>query len=216
MREPVPEMSRQKCKQQRGPLLIAGRRGRSRPRPIGPEGAVDESILVAAARSGDSEAYLRLAGLWQARVRAVAGGLAGPWRGEELARATIAEAWRRLPAMPPSARFGPWLLAILLATQHEAAPAGPAPAPPGPGPDHGARQGGPPLEDAALLGLRAGLADLEAHEREAFLLAGVAGLGYEDVAAVVGRSQSAVADDVYRARVRLARALLADSTGGSR
>jgi DNA-directed RNA polymerase specialized sigma24 family protein len=205
---------------------------------------VDEVALVTAARSGDHEAYLRLAGLWQARVRAVAGGLAGPWRGEAIARATIAEAWRRLPTMPPAARFGPWLLTILhqaTATgppqaEAEPTPTGaaepdrtegalpgwtgergaprPAPAwsPPPGGPGRGDEPG---PEDQVLLGLRAGLADLEAPEREAFLLAAVAGLGYEDVATVVGRPQSAVADDVYRARVRLA-AVLADSTGGSR
>jgi DNA-directed RNA polymerase specialized sigma24 family protein len=177
---------------------------------------VDEGALVAAARAGDRGAYLRLAGLWQARVRAVAGGLAGSWRGEELARAAVTEAWRRLPTMPPGASFGPWLLAIL----HELASG--AAQPPAQAPDDAASgwtrtrppfDADEPPEPPAVLGLRAALADLEAPQREAFLLAGVAGLGYDDVAAVVGRSLNEVSDDVYRARVRLA-AVLADPTGG--
>ena len=183
---------------------------------------VDEGALVAAARAGDRGAYLRLAGLWQARVRAVAGGLVGSWRGEELARAAVTEAWRRLPTMAAGASFGPWLLGIL----HELATGGAAraraqPLAPATEPADGWTRTRPPFdadelpEPPAVLGLRAALADLDAPQREAFLLAGVAGLGYDDVAAVVGRSLNEVSDDVYRARVRLA-AVLADSTGGSR
>ena len=179
---------------------------------------VDEGALVAAARHGDRGAYLRLAGLWQARVRAVAGGLVGSWRGEELARAAVTEAWRRLPTMPEGAGFGPWLLAVL----HELATGdGPVPAPDPSADGADWTRTRPPFdadelpEPPAVLWLRAALADLDAGEREAFLLAGVAGLGYDDIAAVVGRSLNEVAGDVYRARVRLA-AVLADSTGGSR
>ena len=174
--------------------------------------------MVAAARAGDRGAYLRLAGLWQARVRAVAGGLVGPWRGEELARTAVTEAWRRLPTMPEGAGFGPWLLAIL----HELATGGPVqPAPAaerdgsaGPRPARVRDDADEPPEPAAVVGLRAALAGLDLAEREAFLLAGVAGLGYDAVAAVVGRSLNEVKGDVYRARVRLA-AVLADSSGGS-
>jgi DNA-directed RNA polymerase specialized sigma24 family protein len=58
--------------------------------------------------------------------------------------------------------------------------------------------------------LSTGLAGLDAEQREAFLLACVAGLRYEEVASVVGRSPAAVANDVYRARVRIAAVLTGD------
>jgi DNA-directed RNA polymerase specialized sigma24 family protein len=168
---------------------------------------VDEQALVAAARSGDHEAYLRLVGLWQSRVRAVAGGLVGTWRGEELARNAVAEAWRRLPTMPAGARFGPWLLGIL---REHATPAGaptPAPAPlvgghAGVAPRAVASQ--PALPDPLAAELLAALAELEAPQREAFLLAGVAGLAYDDVARILAVPPGDVAEAVYLARVRLA------------
>jgi DNA-directed RNA polymerase specialized sigma24 family protein len=110
------------------------------------------------------------------------------------------------PSKPPIPQAGP------------AAPTGPAPEPVGSSPTrvppHSpfGRGGGPAgsTETSPRALLSTGLAGLDAEQREAFLLACVAGLRYEEVASVVGRSPAAVANDVYRARVRIAAVLTGD------
>ena len=57
--------------------------------------------------------------------------------------------------------------------------------------------------------IEAGLAELNDDDREAFLLAAVVGLPYEEVAAMLDCSQGTVASRVHRARQHLARALIA-------
>jgi DNA-directed RNA polymerase specialized sigma24 family protein len=96
-----------------------------------------------------------------------------------------------------------------------AIPSGPSPTPtpepagPGVPPDASGPAGAPMSSRSAPVQRRisAELAELDDDVREAFLFASVAGMGYDEVALLTGRAPAAVANDVYRARVRLAAAL---------
>src|SRR5262245_25226649 len=72
-----------------------------------------DAALVAAARTGDREAFGWLVERNQTLVCAVTcGGTGDPSRGAALAQATFVEAWRTLTSLRDPAKLRPWLCAI--------------------------------------------------------------------------------------------------------
>ena len=169
---------------------------------------MDEGGLVAAAKEGEGEAFLRLVEVHQGQVRAFLRGMTGDRElAEDAAQETFLQAWQGLGGLRQEDRFSSWLYTIARRTALKhlrqrslAVPLDDA----------------PPVEDRRApdpvfrQDLEAALALLDAEQRAAFLLVPVFGLEYQEAAEVLGCPVGTVASRVSRARVRLAAALAAD------
>jgi RNA polymerase sigma-70 factor, ECF subfamily len=169
---------------------------------------VDEGELVAAAKEGEGEAFLRLVEVHQGQVRAFLRGLTGDRElAEDAAQETFLQAWQGLGGLRQEDRFSSWLYTIARRTalkhlrQRSWAIA---------------LDDAPPMEDRRApdpvlrQDLDAALALLDPEQRAAFLLVPVFGLEYQEAAEVLGCPIGTVASRVARARVRLAAALATD------
>src|SRR5687767_11709422 len=75
--------------------------------------AVDEGGLVAAAKEGEGEAFLRLVEVHQGQVRAILRGMTGDRElAEDAAQETFLQAWQGLGGLRQEDRFSSWLYTI--------------------------------------------------------------------------------------------------------
>jgi RNA polymerase sigma-70 factor, ECF subfamily len=164
---------------------------------------VDEAALVRAARGGDRGAFMRLVGMHEAGVRALAYGLLGD-RGlaEDVAQEAFLKAWRGLARFRGDASFSTWLYTIarraaLDEVRRPAVRTVPV--------DEVAGLADQRAGDPELRGdLERALQALDRAHREAFLLVAVLGLSYKEVAEMAGCPAGTVASRVFRARGKLA------------
>lgn len=142
-------------------------------------------------------------------LRALARGLAGDTdRADDLVQDTMEKAWTNVDRFRPGTDMWGWLFTILRNTWYSdlrragrEVPSGLAAYRDGPAvaPAHDSR--------LALAEIRAALQRLPAPQREAILLVGAMGYGYEEAAGLIGVPAGTVKSRTNRARARLASAL---------
>jgi RNA polymerase sigma factor (sigma-70 family) len=168
-----------------------------------------DSELVAAARSGDGDAFATLVDRHYARTRALARAmLREPDEAADVTQEAVLQAFLGLEHLRDPARFGAWLYGIAanlarmrLRTTRRAVRAA----------MDGARRGPEELADAAETAalVREALGQLTPAQREAVLMHDVAGLTAPEIAARVGGSSGAVRVRLHRGRRELRRQLSA-------
>ncbi|MFW5418800.1 RNA polymerase sigma factor [Nocardiopsis sp. CNT-189] len=173
---------------------------------------IPEASLVERAQDGDTAAFEALVRTHQHAVyRMALRTLRDEAEAADAAQEAFITAWRRLPDLRDVRTFRAWLLRItarralnLLRSRRPGIPLGEAGADP-PDPDPG------PAGRAAAAGLRealeVALAGLPPPQRTCWLLREMEGLGYEEIADIVGATPTAVRGRIHRARTRLVEAL---------
>jgi RNA polymerase sigma factor (sigma-70 family) len=168
-----------------------------------------DSELVAAARSGDDDAFAALVDRHYARTRALVRALLRePDEAADVTQESVLQAYLGLEHLRDPARFGAWLygiaanLARMRLRRARRAP---------PALMDGGRQGPDELAEAAETAalVREALAQLTPAQREAVLMHDVAGLTAPEIAARVGGSSGAVRVRLHRGRSELRRQLSA-------
>ena len=157
-----------------------------------------DSVLVAAARSGDTEAFAVLVERHHERLRAVTRALL-PEEAEDLAQEAILQAFLGLEHLREPDRFGAWLCGIaanlarmrLRRLRLQRSLAGWPPAPEAP----------VDAETTALV--REALAELDPAQRDTVLMHDVAGLSAAEIGTRVGRTPGAVRVRLHRGRREL-------------
>ncbi|MBV2362657.1 RNA polymerase sigma factor [Streptomonospora nanhaiensis] len=179
----------------------------SPPPPPGPRppGAPD-SALVARAQDGDADAFEALVRRHQDTVYRIALRVLGhEGDAADAAQDALVAAWHRLPDLADPASFRAWLYRIagrralnLARARAPEAPADRVEAAAGlPGPEQHTVAGG--LRRA----LARALAALPPGQRACWVLRELEGMGYEEIAEVVGAGPDAVRGRIHRARARL-------------
>ncbi len=176
--------------------------------------AESDAGLMQRTATGDNEAFRRLVERYQRPViNTIYRAIGDRWEAEDLAQRVFLQVYRAAPRYRAKARFTTWLFTIVHNTirneyrrrsRHPAASLEelqentPAVADPA---------GTDPAETAAVNELReriqAAIADLPAPQRTAVILCRFQGSSYEEIAAVLGCSVSAVKSLLHRARVTL-------------
>lgn len=154
--------------------------------------------LVAAARSGDPEAFAALAGRHRARAEAVVERLVGD-EAEDLVQEALLRTFLGLSQLREPPRFGAWLcgIAVNLAKMRLRRRALEARA-------GGELRPAEPGEDRALLELvREAVEILPAGQRDVVLMHYVEDLSCDEIAAILGTSPGAVRVRLHRARAQL-------------
>ena len=183
------------------------------PTPPRPDVALDDATLVVRAQEGDVRAFEALARRHQAVLYRVAVRVMGdPAEAEDALQEALVDAWRRIGAFRGDAAFSTWMYRIVTnrcvgmlrkrrpVPVDEVADAGLPPAP-----DDPARAA---QIDAELAALGRAIAGLAADQRVCWVLREMEGLGYEEIAAITGASETAVRGRIHRARTRLAEVML--------
>lgn len=164
----------------------------------------DAELVLAATRDGDREAFARLVGRHQSRVRSVLRRLTkGDFAlADDLAQEAFLLAWRNLAAFRFDARFSTWLYRIAFnawlsqarrireVSLEEAElplPAAPVPA----------------LAEATRLDLEQAIARLPDGERAAIAACYFADLSHEEAARILGLPLGTVKTHILRAKIRL-------------
>ncbi|MFC4944342.1 RNA polymerase sigma factor [Pseudonocardia sp. GCM10023141] len=180
------------------------------PAPVDP-GELDEATLVARARDRDAGAFEVLVRRYERRIYALCVRMLGPGRAEaqDVAQDAFITAWRRLPDIEQDGAFGGWLYRIAtnrcLTALRSKRPTSeidernaPAATAPGTDPQRTAQNA------AAMDALSRALQYLPPSQRAAWLLREVHGRSYDEIAALVGASPTAVRGRIARARIELA------------
>jgi RNA polymerase sigma-70 factor (ECF subfamily) len=176
---------------------------------MGPE----DTFLIARARQGDLRAFEEIVRLYQRRVYGVALRIVRAHDvADDVAQEAFVRAWRSLDRFELGRPFGPWVcrIAANLAVNHVRSPrAREEGLPEG----HAETRGSDPGPLAAVLDAEAkrvfdeAVAGLSAEQRAVFVLRAVEEMSYEEIAKALGISPGTVMSRLFRARVRLARAL---------
>ena len=185
----------------------AGARGPSWPTPI----TLDDATLVAQAREGDITAFEALIQRHQVPVYRIAVRIVSdPGSAADTAQEAFITAWRRLPEIRAEQAFAAWLYRITvtraLSTVRTPRPQVPlnetaAAADRSPGPEEHA------LADDLAAALRCALNHLTPAQRASWILREMEGMSYEEVAAILHTTPSAVRGRLHRARPQLAQEL---------
>ncbi len=173
-----------------------------------------DAALMQQVAAGESEAFRRLVERYQhAVINTIYRAIGDRWEAEDLAQRVFLQVYRAAPRYRATAKFTTWLFTIvhntirneyrrrsrqrttsledLQETSHAMADPGTA----------------DPAENAAVNELQeriaAAIADLPAQQRTAVILCRFQGSSYEEIAAVLGCSVSAVKSLLHRARVTL-------------
>ncbi|SDQ85704.1 RNA polymerase sigma factor [Quadrisphaera sp. DSM 44207] len=173
--------------------------------PLPPDPAPElEAALVEHAREGDEDAFAQLVRLHQDRAYAVALRMTGrPQDAQDVVQEALLYAWRGLPRYRGEARFGTWLIRIVINRCHDlrrrAREALPLPE------DDGAA-GTAPGADAVVVAAGRRDAAIEAiarlpfDQRAALVLHTFGGWSHAEVARTLGTTEGAVKVRVHRAR----------------
>lgn len=178
--------------------------------PPGGEQGLDDATLVVRAQERDPQAFEALVRRHQRKLYALAVRLLGdPAEAEDAVQEAFISAWRRLPDFRGEAAFSTWMYRIAtnrcLNTARGRRPTVPL--------DSVRRVLSPSETDSPeraamrsdrLAALERALAGLPSGLRACWVLREVDGLGYTEIAAIVGASPDAVRGRIYRARTRLA------------
>jgi len=183
------------------------------PTPPRPDVALDDATLVVRAQEGDVRAFEALARRHQAVLYRVAVRVMGdPAEAEDALQEALVDAWRRIGAFRGDAAFSTWMYRIvtnrcvgMLRKRRPVPVDGVADAGLPPAPDDPARAA---QIDAELAALGRAIAGLAADQRVCWVLREMEGLGYEEIAAITGASETAVRGRIHRARTRLAEVML--------
>ncbi|GAA1453160.1 RNA polymerase sigma factor [Nocardiopsis tropica] len=175
------------------------------------ETALPESVLVERAQDGDERAFEILVRRHQDTVYRIALRVVGdPGDARDAAQEALVTAWRKLPELTDPQSFPAWLhrivgrraLNALRARRPEAPVEDDAGfAAPGPGPVGEVIAGD--LREA----LFNALSGLPPPQRTCWVLREMEGLGYEEIAAIVDTTPTAVRGRIHRARTHLVEAL---------
>ena len=170
------------------------------------EAALDDATLVVRAQEGDVRAFEALARRHQAVLYRVAVRVMGdPAEAEDALQEALVDAWRRIGAFRGDAAFSTWMYRIVtnrcvgMLRKRRPVPVEELAEPPAP--DDPARAAQIDAEMAALGRAIAGLPD---DQRVCWVLREMEGLGYEEISAITGASETAVRGRIHRARTRLA------------
>jgi RNA polymerase sigma-70 factor (ECF subfamily) len=177
---------------------------------MGPE----DSFLIARARQGDVRAFEEVVRLYQRRVYGVALRIVRAHDvADDVAQEAFVRAWQSLDRFELGRPFGPWVcrIAANLAVNHVRSPrAREEGLPEGrveiPAPDAGPLAA--VLDSEARRVLDEAVAALPAQQRAVFVLRAVEEMSYAEIAGVLGISPGTVMSRLFRARERLARALV--------
>ena len=173
---------------------------------------LDDAVLTDRARDGDPQAFEALTRRYQRPLFVLATRITGSAAdGEDAVQLAFVKAWRTLPSFRGDARFPTWMYRIVtneaLTLLRRRKPFDALPedgdlrAPDTDGPEAAVQQ-------SALAGaLGSALAALPPDLRVAWLLREAEQCSYEEVATIVGTSQSTVRGRIARARVALAKSL---------
>lgn len=184
------------------------------PRAPATEPARDEALLLARARRGDASALEEVVRRHQRRVYAVALRIV---RAHDVADDVVQEAflraWRSLDRFDLARPFGPWVcrIAANLAINHVRSPRAREEGLPEGHQESASAQPGPLgalLEAEAARVLDRALAALPAEQRAVLVLRAEEEMSYAEIGEALGLSPGTVMSRLFRAREKLARALL--------
>ena len=172
-----------------------------------PHDEVDELTLVVRAQEGDTTAFEALARRHQARLyRLAIRVMNDPVEAEDALQEALIDAWRRIDRYRLESSFATWMYRIVtcrcmdMLRKRKPVPIeqvdDQAPAP-----DNPARAA---ELDAELTALGRAVAGLPDEQRICWVLRELEGLGYAEIAGIVGVSEDAVRGRIHRARVKLA------------
>jgi RNA polymerase sigma-70 factor (ECF subfamily) len=174
----------------------------------------DETLLVARARRGELSAFEEVVRRYRRRVFGVAVRIVrSPEAAEDVSQEAFVRAWRSLDRFELGRPFGPWVcrIAANLALNHVRSPrAREQPLPE----DHAEQPEGSPnplalvLDGEARRVLDEAMGGLPAEQRAVLVLRVYEEFSYEEIAETLGLSPGTVMSRLFRARERLARALL--------
>jgi RNA polymerase sigma-70 factor (ECF subfamily) len=173
---------------------------------------LDDAVLTDRARDGDPRAFEALARRYQRPLFVLATRITGSAAdGEDAVQLAFVKAWRTLPSFRGEARFPTWMYRIVtneaLTVLRRRKPVDVLPedgdlrAPDTNGPEAAVQQ------SALATALGSALAALSPDLRVAWLLREAEQCSYEEVAHIVGTTQSTVRGRIARARVALAKSL---------
>jgi RNA polymerase sigma-70 factor, ECF subfamily len=168
---------------------------------------LDEHTLVVRAKQGDVRAFEALARRHHHTLYRLAVRVTGdPAEAEDAVQEALLDAWRRLDRFRGESTFSTWLYRIVtnrclgMLRRRRPVPVEEVGALP-PAADSPERSA---EVDANLRALGRALHDLRADLRVCWLLRGLEGLGYAEIAEITGASEDAVRGRIHRARTRLA------------
>jgi RNA polymerase sigma-70 factor, ECF subfamily len=173
----------------------------------------DETFLLARARQGDLAAFETVVRRYQRRVYGVALRIVRAHDvADDVAQEAFVRAWRSLDRFELGRPFGPWVcrIAANLAVNHVRSPrAREEGLPEGYAETRSSDPGplGTVLDAEARQVLDEAVGGLSPEQRAVFVLRAEEEMSYEEIAGALGISQGTVMSRLFRARVRLAKAL---------
>lgn len=183
------------------------------PRPPAPAGLPDDALLTVRAGEGDEDAFETLVRRHGQVLLQLAQRLLGNRAdAEDAVQDSFVNAWRRLPEFRGDSAFLTWMYRIvtnrclnLLRSRRPVTDLDSLPEPAAP--EHATSPARAAESSAALDALYGVLSQLPAEQRACWVLRELHGLSYDDIAAAVGISRTAVRGRIFRVRRYLTEAM---------